>query len=200
MHPHLSASEIERVATNEMRINNIRNPKIIEERVDYQRKCISKNYGIFSMTSENDNILMWTHYANSHKGICIRLNVDQFLNFIKNDCVKEKLLIIWDKVEYQNEYPLLNPFILNDDEVVLKSLLIKSWYWKYESEYRFILFENPNRAIKIPIGIIDQIIMGCNISESDKGELVEIAKSRNIELLKADLKRNSFGLDINKLD
>ena len=29
------------------------------------------NFGAFSMSQLKDNILMWSHYANQHKGFCI---------------------------------------------------------------------------------------------------------------------------------
>lgn len=31
------------------------------------------NYGIYSMTTEHDNILMWSHYSDRHHGFCIGL-------------------------------------------------------------------------------------------------------------------------------
>jgi len=199
-HPNLNSTEVERVAINEMRINKIKDPKIIESNLDYQRRWAIEKYGIFSMTTENKNILMWSHYADSHKGICLRFNCSRFLDFIRNDCLRNELLIVWDKIDYQTEYPLLNPFELNDNEVVLKSLLIKSCNWKYENEFRFILFDNPDRALIIPDGIIDQIIIGCNILSENKNKLVELAKLKKIELLQAIIKRNSFGLDIIKVN
>lgn len=199
-HLHLSSSEIERVAINEMRINKVKDHKVIERNLDSQRKWAIEKYGIFAMTSEYKNILLWSHYADSHQGICVRFNCERFLEFIRIDCVKNKLLIVWDKIDYQTDYPLLNPFELNDNDVVLKSLLIKSYDWKYENEFRFILFDNPNKAIIIPDGIIDQVILGCNISDKDKNTLVEVTKEKNIELLQSIIKRNTFGLDIVKIN
>ena len=200
LHPQLTPSEVERVARNEMRINNIKDPQNVERLLQKNRQWIIEKYGIFSATSDNKNILMWSHYANSHKGICIRINIDLFLNFIKYDCAKRGILIVWDKIEYQTDYPLLLPFELSDIDFVLKTLLIKSHHWEYEKEYRFILLDKPNTIIKVPPGIIDQIILGCNISKRDKKELSEISKSKKIELLKAKIKRNSFGLNILKIN
>lgn len=32
--------------------------------------------GILSLTSKNDNLLMWVHYANSHKGFVVEFNIE----------------------------------------------------------------------------------------------------------------------------
>lgn len=34
-------------------------------------QIISNQFGIISLTETHRNILMWAHYANSHKGVCI---------------------------------------------------------------------------------------------------------------------------------
>jgi len=199
-HPHLTDSEVERVAWNEMRINDIKNVNRVNALLDKQRKLVKEKYGIFSMTSENNSTLMWSHYSNSHMGICVRFNSQNFLDFIRNDCVRKKLLIVWDKVNYQPQFHSLNPFEIDTNDIVIKPLLIKSKSWDYENEYRFILFDYPNKKINIPDGIIDQIILGCKISPKDRESIIEVSQKKNLKLLQASLKMNSYDLEFNEVN
>lgn len=142
---------------------------------------------------------MWSHYSNLHKGICIRLDCKKFKAFIENDCPKDDNIIVWDKAEYLDEYPELNPFELSDYDQIMKSLLIKSSIWKYEEEIRFILFSYSNKVLTIPNGIIDQIILGCKISLKDRQDLINFAKTKNIKVVQAFRKEKDFGLGFQKI-
>ena len=79
-------------------------------------------------------------------------------------------------------------------------LWAKSTDWEYEKELRFILFNYPNRSVIIPSGIIDQVIMGCKISDGNKTEIIKIAKNKKIDLIQAVLKQDEFGLDFKNLN
>lgn len=198
--PDFTEDEVKKVAQHELRNNDIRDPERIQYNINVQRDFAATKFGIFSVSTKMDNILLWSHYSNIHKGICIRFNCKKFQEFIETDCVKNGFIIYWNNVDYQNEYPTLNPFDFDNIESYTKSLLIKSDDWKYESELRFILFDFPDKPIIMPDGIIDQIILGCKISKENENELIQIAKKKNIELVQAVLKQNSFGLDFNKIN
>lgn len=199
-HPNLTDDEVKRMARNELKNNDVRNPERNQYYIDVQREFAATKFGIFSTSTKMDNILLWSHYSNLHRGVCIRFNCKKFREFIETDCVKNGLIIYWEYVDYQNKYPTLNPFDFNNVESYTKSLLIKSDDWRYESELRFLLFDLPDKAIIIPDGIIDQIILGCRISKENEKEIVEVGKKKNIELKQAVLKQNSFGLDFIKIN
>lgn len=118
--------------------------KAIEEiyRKKYENHCQEylkkfKDYGIISLTTNNDNPLMWTHYANEHKGVVIGFEIDE--NEL-SDFFYTPTTCRFEKVKYSQ----LRQFegIINEDnldEIKLHYALLKSNEWKYESEYRFIL-------------------------------------------------------------
>jgi Protein of unknown function (DUF2971) len=199
--PMLTDDEVKRVARNILRDNDPRSPEWIKYHIKVQREYATTKFGILSFSTINNSILMWSHYSNYHQGICVRFNCQKFREFIESkECWRNDLIIYWNYVAYKKEYPLQNPFELDWDESYVKQLLIKSDNWEYEKELRFILFRYPNMAVIIPNGIIDQVILGCKISESNKMEIIEIAKSKKIELLQADLKQDAFGLDFNNIN
>ncbi|MBK7525892.1 MAG: DUF2971 domain-containing protein [Saprospiraceae bacterium] len=68
--------------------------------------------GVCSFTTNNNNILMWSHYANNHKGIC--------LEFIT---LNERLLSeMLHPIIYTNKKPIINDF----KDIMHKGLFRKS--------------------------------------------------------------------------
>ena len=106
-----------------------RSPHRVREMVDEISagigSVIDHRYGICCFTTKIDSTLMWSHYADHHKGICLEFATN-------NDVVCAAL-----KVEYCDEYPFLD---LSDDsaEQNLLPLISKSSNWAYEDEYRLI--------------------------------------------------------------
>lgn len=93
----------------------------------------------------DDNILMWSHYADSHQGICLRFRSNKALDgyFLTLNSTSETSPIPFIKIEYKEDLPpIANMFDENRDESLVKFLLTKYSDWKYEKEYRMLLFEN----------------------------------------------------------
>lgn len=74
--PNLTVDEVKRVARNVLRENNPRNPEWIAYHIKVQREYSATQFGILSCSTRNDSILMWSHYSNYHRGVCIRFNSD----------------------------------------------------------------------------------------------------------------------------
>jgi hypothetical protein len=61
-----------------------------------------KYHGIFTVTPVNNNILMWSHYANSHKGFCIGFD---------SKIIFEHLVTGGGPVLYNKTYPTISRLI-----------------------------------------------------------------------------------------
>lgn len=145
-----------------------------------------KRIGITCFSEKWNSMLMWSHYANDHKGYCIgfdekKMRYSQLFGKIK-------------RVKYSNKYPELDP--LNKEA---KSDEIKYFYksedWKYESEIRAInLFfdyepPEPNRIITLDDNYIKEVIIGLNTPEEHRKEIIKVAQQKGIEIwqtIKAD--------------
>lgn len=79
---------------------------------------------IFCATSQYNRPLMWAHYAQSHRGICV--------GYHRQDI--QKYCAILEGVKYR-DHPLEKGFIYNEPE---RFLLLKATDWKYEKEVRGI--------------------------------------------------------------
>ena len=122
------------------------------------------------------NELMWAHYVDSHKGICIKYKFPNNLTHLGDDN-KFKLSYFKD-VNYSNDlkkYSLLNTITMED--VFFK----KGKKWEYENELRFLYFDiNGNSdydTTPIP-NSIEAIYFGVKCSDKDKQTIKNILKDK----------------------
>lgn len=137
-----------------------------------------------------ESILMWSHYADSHKGFALEYNFRPILeNPIKNVGLfpviyEEKrldisLYVVW-------AFLLIMGVRINNPDMSssIKSALVKSVDWAYEREWRMIdtsardFFDE--RASAIPYKPC-AIYYGKNMSIEDKRTLHEIAQEKGIK-------------------
>jgi hypothetical protein len=147
-----------------------------------------KNFGVFCMSELNDNVLMWSHYADCHKGFCVEfMRIPQ--NILGN-------IEITRPVKYKHEFPSPNPF---SDEGRKKSFddlfFTKSIDWAYEKEWRLIN-EEGDIALQLP-GEISAIIFGLQMPTQNKETIKNIlSDDSNIIYRQAEKVLNSFKLRI----
>lgn len=103
-------------------------------------------YSILCTSANNDNILLWSHYADSHKGICSEYYKNDLLNEVEAD--SNISLCIYGEVEYLKKRPdftpmlQLIPYVVYDLFLVLfniRCLFSKYQSWSYEGEIRFAI-------------------------------------------------------------
>lgn len=135
----------------------------------------SDNMRILCLAQDETNILMWSHYAENHTGICIGLKtysiynkifiqtqMDQIRSFSGIDFLQPVSEII-----YSNTKPNPYNFFTGSYKDIIKFYLTKSIDWEYEKEMRVIVPEK--MILKNPVWIdesqISEIIFGLNASD-----------------------------------
>ncbi|PMG18390.1 DUF2971 domain-containing protein [Vibrio splendidus] len=171
--------------------------------VAFERKSLSsdidrfhhklKNFGIVSLAESASDILMWSHYADNHKGICIELERHEN-NELGNIGATRK-------VSYTKKYPSLNSkFLLNEDKFeasLQRVLYTKSEQWKYEQEWRTFKPEG-GKVYPLP-GDIKSVIFGARASGMDIEIVKRLINDTKIKLYQAELKQGEFGLKFKKI-
>lgn len=134
-------------------------------------------YTFYCVSARSDSNLMWSHYADCHRGFCIEF---------KSSYIKA------DRVTYQKEVPQIEVIELLKAGAgidVSKELGQKVWQalrtkleeWSYEEEYRFQAgsgMENSVAMSSIPSyryepEWINSIIFGCRMPEATKKFIIE---------------------------
>jgi Protein of unknown function (DUF2971). len=86
-----------------------------------------------------NSVLMWSHYADSNKGICISYDFNQ----LPKECFLRNVLF---PLKYSNTPPIINDISENVDALPLnicETVLRKSNVWSYEKEWRlFVVSHN----------------------------------------------------------
>lgn len=141
-----------------------------------------------------EDILMWSHYADGHKGYCLEFESD----------IKGDFEIV--NVAYKKQYQPLSQFLkeYTSDEHTWPSLLLtKSDKWKYENEVRAITYSEEDageNAIhrKFSAESLRGIILGCRMPDMHKKEIIRLAKQRKIPITISEAveKKTDFGIDI----
>jgi len=145
--------------------------------------------GISCFSKKFNNLLMWSHYADKHKGACIGFDLDVgSINSIKGSRVK-------GAVNYDRKYEPAD--FAGDEETWIRNwLLTKAKDWKYEKEVRLIC-PNQNGVIEIETYMIKEVIFGSQADELFKKKVKEIVKRKdyNLEFSNLKLKENKFKLE-----
>ncbi|MBL0508167.1 DUF2971 domain-containing protein [Aeromonas caviae] len=100
--------------------------------------------GISSFSETSRNLLMWSHYASEHKGICIGYKMPLIKAHSSREIPLPKLRKVnYDSLLFDHEYiELLKNKSIDTDTVMVeigeRILTTKSDSWSYEKEHRYI--------------------------------------------------------------
>ncbi|MCF2659847.1 DUF2971 domain-containing protein [Parabacteroides distasonis] len=123
-----------------------------------------------------ENLLMWSHYADEHRGYCIKYKLSKhFIKQDENDSFEHMFLkpIIYRKDEEKVDISGMTS--INTD----LAFATKHESWKYEKEVRLIVF-NPNKEESfygIPLdkdSCIEAIYFGCKCSRNTKNTIMKL--------------------------
>ncbi|WP_142392837.1 DUF2971 domain-containing protein [Klebsiella pneumoniae] len=153
-------------------------PMPLHVRVKYEEalKHSLQTVGICSFSKARKNQLMWSHYADEHKDICIGFKEE----YLRESGVK----FFGTNVEYQDNYPFddiikrIHYFEKGNSyngldniagDILLSILTTKYTSWKYERERRLIVQNFGARKFE-PLAV-NSIALGLRMNERDKKTL-----------------------------
>jgi hypothetical protein len=167
---------------------------------EYWRKSLKK-IKAFCVSEHNQSILMWSHYAKYHTGVCFKLKVmPEKDNPI---CSAKEVNYLHDPPSFFSVEEFIDSIILNKEldftDFYHRYPLAKSDIWDYEKEWRaWAPFEeNGNSYLDIPIveGEIDAIYFGVNADPKLVKYLITIAKGRGVDVFfRSEKKIKQYGL------
>jgi hypothetical protein len=162
-------------------------------RAQFEQSFITEgeyDIGVLCFSKVFDNILMWSHYADEHKGLVLGF-----------DTSKEPLIHA-KPVDYPVNNELLKTSIKNlYNEILVDSLFKKSKDWEKEEEVRYV---NPNGPgyITYPSDALKSIHFGCRTTDEDIETVIKILKDKKQEVkyYKARKDNNYYKLQFNPLN
>ncbi|MGR1182352.1 DUF2971 domain-containing protein [Aeromonas veronii] len=124
---------------------------LLEKRIlEYKKYYVEspKSYGVVSLTETHRNILMWAHYASSHRGYCIGYKSDFFISGSdknESDRLHDYIDLMPQRVKYDSKRFDSEKYFSDEENKkipilkIIESMTIKSNEWIYEKEHRCIL-------------------------------------------------------------
>jgi hypothetical protein len=155
---------------------------------------INARYCVYCLGPDIGNLLMWAHYADNHRGICLEFD-------LRNDVLSGAL-----RCEYLPEFPLMRIYD-SSEEANLLILLAKGNAWAYEQEYRLIAQERAvavsgantlitdRSFLQLPEGALRSIIVGCQADYAGIRRLVE-RLAPQVRVKRADRVPNRYRIAI----
>lgn len=178
------------------------------ERVE---RSLSDAYGIFSMSEDPANLLMWAHYASAHYGTAV--------GFDKNSTFFRTSGAVLSRVEYAERRVSVSSVdgmirvaghrFEEGKPLPLATLLRKHSSWAYEREWRLISPLSaattrsiadgaPVHLVRPPTEAVRALVIGARISDEDAKAYargLSIGRWEHVQVFKARLSKNNFGLD-----
>ena len=163
----------EGLSRNEIRFGlhkTLKNKNYIETEII---KIALKTYNtlrICCFTTQKENLLFWSHYADAHRGFCVEFDATIFpLNLSL-------------KVKYSNEYPEFTLRLIKDLTTFIPALM-KSVEWDYEKEFRSIFYPTPNykmpndgESLILDSDVIKNVYLGSQINDNNKNLIIDLIK------------------------
>lgn len=146
-----------------------------------------KKVGIFSLSEDARNMLMWSHYGNSHQGLAIgfsasegsRLADPKYCRAVRYQDGENRFNFSSGRLTgvayYQNDDGSLRAesYVQIEDEQIQNVLFTKTEVWAYEKEWRY--FEQEFGEYDLP-GEIIEVIFGLKMSYEQQLEFATLCR------------------------
>ena len=178
------------------------------------------NIGVYCFAEKRDSIVMWAHYANNHQGCCLEFN---FQGHLYQSVEKGRScfpFLLLNRVIYSDRYPTHAFGEEGLPHNKNSSYRSKSEDWKYENEWRALVYDTrirspisdksigdeiPDESIKRMKGsghysldknLLHGIILGYKMKDNEKQSIINAALLRGIKIYEAQPKLYEYGMEI----
>lgn len=188
--PHATKEQIKKEIKKNPQFRRIKTQEYLE---NFFYKFL-KGFGLYCLSEVPDDILMWSHYSASHKGICLQFKADV------------ERTLFWEafKVTYQEEYPTVNIMNIGDIDQFSNLFTTKSDHWKYEQERRILKApeEGGAQIYSFQPELLTGIILGAKISDRNEKIINDwISKNKTpINIYRANMNNRSYKIDIREIN
>lgn len=202
-------------------------PETVDEIRPDQLNQLNNLAYMVCLSQDKDNILMWSHYAQKHEGICVEydfklLKEDPYniLEHLFPVVYKEKRIYKRDISSLIDSHTDLSIAVRDGTDYcgneclddILPMFLIKSTHWEYENEWRIIytlkqMYDIDNlklyhQNLKLPC--ISSVYLGYRIHPEIKKNIIEICErnsvgDRKINVFQTKLSKSEYEVEFEEL-
>lgn len=184
------------------------------------KKSIRESHRICCLTEiidTADAMLMWGHYADSHKGIAVEYDFkDDIIHFSPGGIFHFLLPVSYaeekfDATEYAvywfmhriAELASANSHVEYPDILLplVKAYLFKSKSWEYEKEWRFFVMQDPKFKLDETFALNIKpkaVYLGASISSANHGKVLDICNKKQIDVYEMSIDENGKEYSLTK--
>jgi hypothetical protein len=164
-------------------------------------EMVQTKLGFVSFGRVYDNLLMWAHYADSHRGLVLEFDATKLSG---QPCHYSSASFFGgaQRVQYTDTLPTINFYTDALDEQARKLLLTKSRHWDYEEEWRMVIMDrtqSPSHSFSPEF--LTAVYLGCRTTEADCAAVQKCIQSRGVEvaLFRANPSKSKYGLEFDQI-
>lgn len=154
---------------------------ILRESWEVRKRQVVNEMGVLCFSASATHPLLWAHYADSHKGVC--LEYDSEVRPVKG----------WKKYHY---YPIryssgrqLDVLSLGWEQAFFSLIAVKSDDWSYEEEYRLVTLMGPGHQ-QGTMSSLTGLILGLRVHENSRRSRLKLFEAlRGIHRQRPNLRR-----------
>lgn len=160
------------------------------------RNWIMDDLGVCCLCGSNSSILMWSHYTDGHKGLCVE--------FAATEIHHVDFFGVVQQVRYTDHIPCVNIYKTPRIELAKAAMLTKARHWQYEQERRAIIndvSEDRPRLRELPKGVLRGVFMGHRIAQDNRERVLRWATQCGVPFAvhQAHLKHDEYGVRFEKV-
>lgn len=152
---------------------------------------MTSTFGVACFSGFMNSQLMWSHYADNHRGICL---------IYKPELDFSGLLRRAYEVEYKKEYPQVRLVDFNKlkEVAVNRLLLTKSKDWAYEAEYRLLRAFGAKETVRHSPQALVGVVLGARISQENLKDVTSWLATHPDKpfIHQANLNHGEYGVNI----
>ena len=159
-------------------------------------KILSNGHGVLCFSESWRSTLMWAHYGDKHKGLCLGFEIEDGSHLTKIDYVSKRLP---SRIDFSKP-----PLRGIDEEMLSLCLNVKHSGWKYEKEHRLRVSLDDHRdgiyyCSFNSIMELREVIIGARSSLSivDVAEAVGTQPESDVEVWTARAAHGTFNMCMN---
>lgn len=173
--PHSPSSQLTAALRRTIRwMGGLSGHALWDAKFKHNRLGITRTYcGVSCFSTSCDNVLLWSHYANGHSGVCMGFD----LHNLRFDFLRSTDPVIFGEIDYTDS-SLDWPISEDEIDITTRYFLTKSSHWKYEQEYRILTPALCKVAIALSKESIKEITLGIKIAPADKQRVLDIVADR----------------------
>ena len=136
----------------------------------------TKRYKPEEISIQDCSLLMWAHYADMHKGLCIQYEINDAVLCKHND---SSHLLKWGDVRYRDYKPI------SSDITIDNALLAKADCWDYENESRLIYYGKNKMSddyVTLSGFPVKAVYLGCRFNRKHIAAVKTLLEAKNIPL------------------